>query len=347
MNEALSPNTTAILLLTAPLLVGRGAARDPTPRPLSPKRDYNALARRLREIRREPADLLCPDAADVLDECQAAADFRLDRQRIESLLGRGIQFSLAVERWRTRAIWVLSRADEEYPRRLKLSLGAAAPPVLYGCGDRSFLDGGGLAVVGPRDAGEGLLAYAREVGELAADAGRTIVSGGAKGTDRAGMEGALSAGGRAIGVLAGDLARAATQRENRDLLLDGRLALISAYDPAARFLVGHAMERNHSIYSLADASLVVEALPGRGGTWAGAAAQLKRRSDSPVYVRSHSGRSEGLAELEALGALPWPDPQAPGAFGLALKRRAAATPAPGAQRPLIAASVPLNTDPQR
>ncbi len=347
MNVALSPNTTAILLLTAPLLVGRGAARDPTRRPLSPKREYNVLARRLREIRREPADLLGPDAADVLDECQAAADFRLDRQRIESLLGRGVQLGLAVERWQARAIRVVSRADGEYPGRLKARLRENAPPILYCCGELSLANEGGLAVVGPRDVGKDLIDYAREVGELVAGEGYPVVSGAARGVDRAAMDGALAAGGPAVGVLAGGLARAATQRENRDLLLDGRLALISAYDPAARFLVGHAMERNHSIYSLADASLVVEALPGRGGTWAGAAAQLKRRSDSPVYVRSHSGRSEGLAALEALGALPWPDPQEPGALGLALKRRVAATPAPGAQRPLIAASVGLNTGPQR
>lgn len=314
MSESLSANTKAILLLTAPLIVGRHAPGDRSVKPLSLKREYNRLAKRLREIERVPADLLGADAGSVLAECLGEGDSAvesLDPGRIEALLGRGMQLSLAVEKWQARAIWVLSRADDGYPSRLKRRLGGGAPAVLYGCGDRSFLDCGGLAVVGPRAAGEDLLGYARDVGELAAEAGRTVVSGGARGVDRAAMSGALGAGGRASGVLASDLARAATHRDNRDALLDGRLVLVSAYDPAARFLPGHAMERNHSVHGLADASLVVDALVDRGGTWAGAAAQLGRGSACPVYVRATLDRSEGLSALQALGALPWPDPRRP------------------------------------
>ena len=51
-----------------------------------------------------------------------------------------------MERWRARAIWVVTRADADYPRRLKGRLRGNSPPVLYGCGDPAFLDGGGLAV---------------------------------------------------------------------------------------------------------------------------------------------------------------------------------------------------------
>ena len=340
MNESLSPNTKAILLLTAPLIVGRGVRRAAALKPLSMKREYSELVRRLREIGREPADLLGAEDTAVLDECLGTAEPRLDRRRIESLLGRGVQLSLAVERWQARAIWVLSRADDAYPRRLKRNLGEKAPPVLYGCGDPSLADRGGLAVAGPRDVGSDLIDHAREVGALAAGSGRAVITGGARGVDRAAMAGALAAGGWAVGVLANDLARAATHRENRDALLDGRIVLVSPYDPAAGFVVGHAMERNHSIYALADASLVVEALVGRGGTWAGATAQLERRSACPVYVRSMLGCSEGLAALRARGALPWPNPQDPGEFGAALERVAVEAPAPVEQRTAVAASGP-------
>ena len=311
MSKPLSQNTKAILLLTAPLIVGRGRPGGSAPRPLSLKREYSELANRLREIGREPAHLIGGDGSAVLDECLAADGPRVDQKRIEALLGRGVQLSLAVERWQTRAIWVVSRADRDYPRRLKARLREKAPPVLYGCGDRSLADKGGLAVVGPREVGTDLIGYAQEVGALAAGSGRVVVSGAARGIDRAAMDGALAAGGWAVGVLANDLARASTHRDNRNALLDGRLVLVSPYDPAARFLAGHAMERNHSVYSLADAALVVEALVGSGGTWAGATAQLGRPSPSPVYVRSTLGRSEGLVELEARGALPWPNPQSP------------------------------------
>ena len=138
MADSLSLSAKAILLLTAPLIVGRGAPGDRTVKPLSLKREYNWLAKRLREIGRAPADLLGTDAGALLDECLGAGDpavDRLDRRRIEALLGRGMQLSLSVEKWRTRAIWVLSRADDAYPSRLKRRLGAGAPAVLYGCGE--------------------------------------------------------------------------------------------------------------------------------------------------------------------------------------------------------------------
>lgn len=75
----------------------------------------------------------------MLVECLGEGDSAvesLDPGRIEALLGRGMQLSLAVEKWQARAIWVLSRADDEYPSRLKRRLGSGAPAVLYGCGCR-------------------------------------------------------------------------------------------------------------------------------------------------------------------------------------------------------------------
>ena len=115
---------------------------------------------------------------------------------------------------------------------------------------------------------------------------------------------------------------------------------MSPYDPAARFMAGHAMERNHSVYSLADAALVVEALVDRGGTWAGATAQLERGSVCPVYVRSTLDRSEGLSALEARGALAWPNPQGPREFEDALGQNVTGTPLAGEQHSAAATVQP-------
>ena len=83
---------------------------------------------------------------------------------------------------RCHANWVVSRADAEYPRRLKTRLKDDAPPVLYGCGETAMLDtGGGLAVVGSRHVDDALVAYTEDIGRLAAKAWRTLVSGGARG----------------------------------------------------------------------------------------------------------------------------------------------------------------------
>ena len=296
----LSPNTQAILLLTAPLMVGRSTS---APDVLAPA-EYRRLARHLRDIERQPADLLGPNAGDILRSCPTV----IDEDRLQHLLGRGFQLSQAVERWQTRAIWVISRADADYPRRLKTLLREDAPALLYGCGDIGLLDKGGLAMVGSRDADAALIDYTLSVGALAARAGRAIVSGGAKGIDQAAMRGALDAGGQVCGVLADSLEKTAMEREHRNMLLDGQLVLISPYDPGAGFNVGHAMQRNKLIYALADASLVVGSDVDKGGTWAGAVEQLDKLRLVPIYVRSIGAPSRGLDALLKKGALAWPNP---------------------------------------
>ena len=56
------------------------------------------------------------------------------------------------------------------------------------------------------------------------------------------------AGGDVAGVMADSLEKAALARDNREPLMEGRLVLMSPYDPAAGFNVGHAMQRNKLIY---------------------------------------------------------------------------------------------------
>jgi DNA processing protein len=322
MTPALSPNTQAILLLTAPLIAGRSTS----PSELLSPGEYKRLARHLREIQRQPADLVSPDSADLLRACHPV----IDEARLQRLLGRGFLLSQVIERWQARAIWVVSRADAEYPRRLKARLREDAPAVIYGCGDMTLLDSGGLAVVGSRHVDDSLIDYTMAVGRLAARAGRTLVSGGAKGIDQAAMRGALEAGGKVSGVLADSLEKTTMNREHRNLLLDGQLVLISPYDPSAGFNVGNAMQRNKLIYALADASLVVSSDLNKGGTWTGAVEQLDKLKFVPVYVRSTGGSSPGLDALRSKGAIPWPNPQDTDAFE-AVFEAAAPTQVPSPQ----------------
>jgi DNA processing protein len=301
MTPVLSSNAQAILLLTAPLIAGRSAL---SPDLLTPG-EYKRLARHLREIQRQPADLVSSEAVDLLRACEPV----IAESRLQRLLARGFLLSQVLERWQARAIWVVSRADADYPRRLKARLREDAPAVLYGCGDISLLGSGGVAVVGSRHVDDSLIHYTMAVGRLAARAGRSLVSGGARGIDQAAMRGALEAGGKVVGVLADSLERTTLDREHRNLLLDGKLVLISPYDPSAGFNVGNAMQRNKLIYALADAALVVSSDLNKGGTWAGAIEQLDKLKFVPVYVRSTGESSAGLDALQKKGAIPWPNPQ--------------------------------------
>jgi DNA processing protein len=306
MNQALSPNTQAILLLTAPLMGGRGAA----PSELLKLGEYNRLARHLREMKRQPADFLSPDVGDLLQACQSV----IDESRLRRLLGRGFVLDQIFGRWQAQGIWVLSRADADYPRRFKARLREDAPAVIYGCGDVKLLDSCGLAVVGSRHMDDALIDDTMTVARLAAKAGKTLISGGAKGIDQIAMGAALRAGGRVSAVLADSLAKTAQSREYRDPLRDGQRVLISPYDPNATFNASLATQRNKQIYALADTALVVSASFKKGGTWAGAVEQLDKLNFVPVYVRSTGAPSAGLDALCAKGAVPWPDPQDAEAF---------------------------------
>ena len=306
MIQKLSPNTQAILLLTAPLIVGKGTSTSD----LLSASDYKRLARFLRELQRQPADLMTPEGDSLLRECHSL----IDCNRLKRLLERGFLLSQAMERWQTRAIWVVSRADAYYPKRLKTHLKEDAPALLYGCGEVGLLESGGLAVVGSRNVDDDLIAYTEKVGRLAANAGFGLVSGGARGVDQAAMRGALEASGRVIGILADSLEKAAMNRGNRNHLMDGRLVLFSPYDPSAGFNVGHAMQRNKLIYALADAALVVNADFQKGGTWTGAVEQLDKLHFVPVYVRTSDTFNKALDALKRKGALPWSNPATPEEF---------------------------------
>src|SRR3546814_9671588 len=92
MMPVLSPNTQVILLLTAPLIAGRGTK----PSDLLSPGEYKRLARHLREIKRQPADFLSTDVAEILRACHPV----IDENRLQKLLGRG--FLLSQDRKSTR-----------------------------------------------------------------------------------------------------------------------------------------------------------------------------------------------------------------------------------------------------
>lgn len=296
----MNANTQVALLLTAPLLSG---PRTPDVELLQPS-EWTTLVRHLNGIACEPGDLLGSEAADLIRRCADVVPI----SRLQGSLARGFLMGQAIERWRSRSIWVLGTSESGYPPSFKMLLGDAAPPLLYGCGEPELLTSGGWAVLGSRDGDDESLAFTHEVGQLAATAGVCVMSGGARGVDQAAARGALDAGGNAVAVLADSLERAAMLRENREPLLEGRLTLVSPYDPLAGFNVGHAMARNKLIYALADAALVVQSDLGKGGTWAGAVEQLDKFRWVPVFVRLGQDPSPGMTALQRKGAIPWPDP---------------------------------------
>ena len=89
--------------------------------------------------------------------------------------------------------------DPDYPERLREV--DDAPPYLYRRGQFSPNDRMAIAIVGSRKCSEYGRSVAFQLGKDLAEKGFTVVSGMARGIDAAAHEGALSGGGRTIGVL--------------------------------------------------------------------------------------------------------------------------------------------------
>lgn len=295
----LSPDTQAILLLYGRFGKDQGAEIQPLT-----LREYKMLGSRLHQSDLSFGDLLEQETSGRLEEIVGLA---LDHERVAALLARGGPMALAVEGWTSKGLWILGLHDEHYPARLKQKLGASAPPILYGVGERQLLNAGGLAIVGSRDTDEETMEKTARIARSCAEQGIQVVSGGARGIDQQAMAACLDSGGTTLGVLADSLLKAAFGQTSRSAIQDGRLTLLSPYDPGAGFNVGNAMGRNKYIYALADYAVVIQSSHGKGGTWAGAKEALSRDTGTPVFVWMHETAPEGNRRLVRMGATPFPE----------------------------------------
>ncbi len=295
MSDILTNDTKAIVLLCAVL------GKDRSVKPLTPTK-YNAIVRWLISENLRPGDLLNSENAIA-----AAIGTGIEVEYLTALLGRGVQLGFSVEEWHRNGVWIISRSDSDYPARYKAHLKNQSPPLIFGIGDRSLLNSGGIGIVGSRNVDSKGEVFTRKVAELCKHNGMTIVSGGARGVDSIAMNTALNAGGVSVGVLAENLLKKSLEKTSRKYIAEGRLLLISHCHPHARFNVGTAMGRNKLIYALADYGLVVSAEHNKGGTWAGAAEELKREVPVPVFSRIDEGVPLGNKKLLDLGAIPWPN----------------------------------------
>ncbi len=293
--EPLHPTTQVACLLCGHL--SKGSA------PLLTQGEFASLYQWLVEQGVALEALLEPQGVyPLLEEIEQQVGLSADR--LQSLLQRGVQLAMWLERWLNAGMWVLSWDDAGYPRILRERLGEQAPVLLHGFGNADLLHLGGLAIVGSREASESLLDVTRYIANRCAQEGWNVVSGGARGVDRASMTGALEEGGTCVAVLAADLARVATLAPLRDPLLMGKLCLVSPYHPESGFSVGNAMGRNKVIYALADYALVIACQHRKGGTWAGAQEALKKGWVS-VFVYAGDEAPADNAALIKEGALPF------------------------------------------
>lgn len=287
----LNTNTQVILLLTAHF-----TRKDTkSEQPLGPS-EWGRFAEWLKINKMQPKDLMSSDISDLLAGWK---DKSVSPQRIDQLLNRGMAMSIALEKWSRAGIWILTRSDADYPKKLKNRLWKNSPPVFFGTGNRKLLNTSGIAVVGSRHANDDELIYTQKIGRVSAEQGYSVVSGGARGVDENAMLGALKAQGTAVGILADRLLQSCTSKKYRDYLNKGDLVLISPYNPEAGFNTGNAMGRNKYIYCMAEAAIVIRS-DKSGGTWNGAIENIKHKW-IPLWVSPNQDPKTGNAKLVQRG----------------------------------------------
>ena len=131
-----------------------------------------------------------------------------------------------------------------------------------------------------------------------------MVCGGACGVDTAAQRGFLDRGGGLILVPAFPAGELLGQAYLGEAMARGRLLLVCDTWPDEPFSRPKALSRNHTIYALGDAAVVVAARAEKGGTWSGASACL-RGGYTPLFaIREGGADFEGNRLLLARGAKP-------------------------------------------
>lgn len=302
MMEKLSPDSIAILLLSTSLAIPYKAEN--APKPLTPK-EWENLSYTLRNASLTPQIFLTSPSNDwkVLLNL---SNYELDR--IESLISRSGALSLELERLNNAGIWILTRAEENYPALWKKRLGLKSPTVVYGAGDPSLLgqNDSSVAIVGSRNVDEIATEFTKKVGSLCAKEGLLVVSGGARGVDQLAQSSAIQAGGKVVSVLSDGLEPNMKKKELRQAVLSGNMLILSAVHPRTKFTAYNAMARNKYVYTFAQYAVAVSAEEEKGGTWQGAVENLEA-DWVPLFIRNGPRVPKGNLRLIERGGIPLQD----------------------------------------
>ncbi|GCE11368.1 DNA-processing protein DprA [Tengunoibacter tsumagoiensis] len=256
-----------------------------------------------KQLGRTVCSFWAASAAEWEETCQLSP---VIIHRLEEARARSRTQSQLLAQLQQQGIQQLTVLDEDYPKQLKTSLTRShTPPMLFYLGDLSILQQQTIAIIGSRNACEESITFTHLVSQYLSTHGVNVISGYARGVDRAAFDGASQVHGRTTLILPHGLCKLskAQVQHLQEGIKAGEILVISQFAPAAPWVVSRAMERNYLVSALAQTMIVAEA-ETKGGTWDGAntALRLKR----PLYVRELA--ESGNAILINKGGIPlaWP-----------------------------------------
>lgn len=176
----------------------------------------------------------------------------------------------------------------------------------YAMGALELINRPCVGLCGSRNASESALEWAYEFGCEAARQGVVVVSGYARGIDRAAHRGVMEAGGGTIAVLSEGIQNFRLVQELKSFIdMESNFLAVSIFEPNAPWKAWQAMKRNKIIVGLSSGLFVIEA-GDRGGTIDAAFECIRQRKRlwAVAYKEEAAGR-EGSRRLLLSGrAIP-------------------------------------------
>ena len=219
----------------------------------------------------------------------------------QALLARSTEIYDQVEAVNAQGYEIMLPEDEDWPVNL-YAMKQKMPQFLFVRGNCKLFHRRAVAVAGSRDIGEKTLALAKNHGRQIAETGYALVCGGAWGVDTAVQSAHIEAGGGLILVPGYPIDRLLRQEYLLRALEKNQLLIVCDTWPQECFSPQKALTRNHTIYALGDAAIVVASRRETGGSWNGACECLKRGYTPVFAVKGEEADFEGNQALIELGA---------------------------------------------
>ena len=280
-------NSEVIILLCSNIAINQNV------NPFNPS-EWSRFAEKLMKSGLTPSSLISMSVAEynrllnlTYKECE----------RIEKLLARKKLLFSELKKYADMGIYVITRADAEYPKMLKSKLKQNSPPLFYCFGDVNILKRECAGFVGSRNINDNDIKFIEKTVNKINYSGYAVVSGGARGTDSTAEIQSIRNNNFVVEYVPDSLINRAEVKGK----FFNNIIMLSAVEPDAEFTTVSAMTRNRYIYAHSIGTVVVKSDYKKGGTWHGAFDCIKR-GISPVFCRSLN--ISGNAGLIRFGAIP-------------------------------------------
>lgn len=270
-------------------------------KPLEPK-EWSILVSKLLNINIEPFQLLDFSNDDFVENL-SFNDEEIDRYK--KLISRSTSITFEIDKLSKLGIKFVTRADNNYPKLIKKKLGNDCPPIFYYAGNLDLLNKKLVGFVGSRTTNDIDAIFTQNIVRRITNNKYGVVSGGAKGIDSISSKSAILNDSIVVEFVSDSLIKRIKNQEYINLIRNERLLLLSVANPNSSFNTGIAMMNNKYIYASSFGTVVIKSDYKKGGTWAGAYENLRKKY---CYTFCWNNQNYiGNIELIKKGAIPIDD----------------------------------------